>query len=361
MLTQNDNKKTRKIIHVDMDAFYASVEQRDFPHLKGKPVIVGGDPNSRGVVAACSYEARKYGIHSAMASSMAYRLCPRAVFVRPRFDVYRRVSQQIRHIFHEYTDLVEPLSLDEAFLDVTENKKGMLYAADMAKKILLEIFNRTGLTASAGVSFNKFLAKVASDYRKPHGLTVITPKLADQFIANLPIRKFHGVGRVTEQKMLALGIKTGADLKQRSREELVNRFGKVGNYYYDIAHGCDERPVNPTRERKSLGQEQTFDKDIDNKEEMISFLGEQARDIETYLKKYNLMGRTVTLKVKYFDFKSISRSITPGEPIREAAVIMKYAGPLLDKTEAGEKKVRLLGISISNFADHPAPNPPVQI
>ena len=351
MLTQNNIKKIRKIIHVDMDAFYASVEQRDFPNLKGKPVIVGGDPKSRGVVAACSYEARKYGIHSAMASSTAYRLCPHAFFVRPRFDVYRRVSQQIRHIFHEYTNLVEPLSLDEAYLDVTENKKSMTYATDIAKEILRKIFDRTGLTASAGVSFNKFLAKVASDYHKPHGLTVITPKLADQFIANLPIRKFHGVGRVTEQKMLALGIKTGADLKRLTREELVNRFGKVGNYYYDIAHGCDERPVNPTRERKSLGQERTFSQDIDNKEEMISFLSKLAGDIETYLKKRNLAGRTVTLKVKFFDFKSITRSITPGEPIREAAVIMKYAGPLLDKTEAGKIKVRLLGISISNFSD----------
>ncbi len=352
MLTQNgNNEKIRKIIHVDMDAFYASVEQRDFPHLKGKPVIVGGQPNSRGVVAACSYEARKYGIHSAMASSMAYRLCPSAVFIRPRFDVYHKVSREIRQIFYEYTDLVEPLSLDEAYLDVTENKKGMIYATDIAKEILQEIFKKTGLTASAGVSFNKFLAKVASAYRKPRGLTVITPKMAARFIDKLPIRKFHGVGRVTEQKMLSLGIETGADLKRLSREELVKLFGKVGNYYHDIAHGLDERPVEPTRERKSLGQETTFEKDLDNKEEMISFLATLAESIASDLKKYNLQGRTITLKVKYYDFKSITRSITPGENIVAAGVIMKYIGSLLEKTEAGRKKVRLLGISISNFID----------
>lgn len=351
MLAQNEKKKIRKIIHVDMDAFYASVEQRDSPHLKGKPVIVGGDPNSRGVVAACSYEARKYRIHSAMASSVAYRLCPHAVFVRPRFDVYRKVSQQIRQIFHEYTDLVEPLSLDEAYLDVTENKKGMAYAADIAREILRRILEETRLTASAGVSFNKFLAKVASDYRKPHGLTVITPKLADPFIDRLPVRKFHGVGKVTEKKMLGLGIKTGADLKKRSREELVEKFGKVGHYYYDIAHALDERPVNPSRERKSLGQERTFSRDIDDKEEMMAVLSKLAGSIETYLKKYHLSGRTITLKIKYFDFISITRSFTPGEEIREAGVIMKYIGPLLDKTEAGQKKVRLLGISISNFIE----------
>lgn len=352
MHTQNgNNEKIRKIIHVDMDAFYASVEQRDFPRLKGKPVIVGGAPNSRGVVAACSYEARKYGIHSAMASSMAYRLCPSAVFIRPRFDVYRKVSQEIRQIFYEYTDLVEPLSLDEAYLDVTENKKGMIYATDIAREILREIFKKTGLTASAGVSFNKFLAKVASAYKKPHGLTVITPQLAARFIDKLPIRKFHGVGRVTEQKMLSLGIKTGADLKRLSREELVKLFGKVGNYYHDIAHGLDERPVNPGRERKSLGQEITFDTDLDNRDEMLSILEKLAESIENDLKKYNLQGRTITLKVKYYDFKSITRSITPGENIAAAGVIMKYIGPLLDKTEAGRKKVRLLGISISNFID----------
>ncbi|MCK4765964.1 MAG: DNA polymerase IV [Candidatus Aminicenantes bacterium] len=349
MPEQNQNKKIRKIIHVDMDAFYASVEQRDAPHLKGKPVIVGGPPNSRGVVAACSYEARKYGIHSAMPSSRAYRLCPQAVFLKARFDVYRDVSRQIRQIFHQYTDLIEPLSLDEAYLDVTENKKGIRYAADIAREILKQIHRETNLTASAGVSFNKFLAKVASDYNKPNGMTVITPKMAAQFIDRLPIRKFHGVGKVTEQKMLGLGIKTGADLKKFSKEELLNLFGKVGNYYYNIAHALDDRPVNPTRERKSMGQERTFSRDIDDREEMLEFLEQMAGNIEGYLKKHDLLGRTVTLKVKYYDFKSITRSFTPGEPLRQAAEIMKYVERLLQRTAAGEKKVRLLGISISNF------------
>ncbi len=350
--------KVRKIIHVDMDAFYASVEQRDNPRLKGKPVIVGGNPQSRGVVAACSYEARKYGIHSAMASSMAYRLCPHAVFLPPRFDIYRQVSQQIRKIFYEYTDLVEPLSLDEAYLDVTENKKGMKYAADIAREILKRIVQETGLTASAGVSFNKFLSKVASDYRKPNGLTVITPKMADWFIDKLPIRKFYGVGKVTEQKMLGLGIKTGADLKKLPRQGLINLFGKAGSYYYDIAHGLDDRPVNPTWERKSLGQETTLGQDIDDKEEMLKILASLARDVGIYLKKGNLKGRTMTLKVKYYDFKQVTRSITPGEHICEAAVMMEYVPLLLDRTEAGKKKVRLLGLSISNFIDQEKPQPP---
>jgi len=242
-----------------MDAYYASVEQRDRPEFKGKPVIVGGDPKSRGVVAACSYEARKFGIHSAMASSTAYRLCPDAVFIRPRFDMYRAVSTQIREIFYEYTDLVEPLSLDEAFLDVTENYKGMPSATIIAKEIKREIYRRTGgLTASAGISFNKFLAKVASDINKPDGITVITPEMADEFIDRLPIRKFFGVGKVTEEKMLNLGIKTGADLKQYRKEQLIQLFGKSGNYFYDIAHGLDDRPVQPNRIRKSMGKETSY-------------------------------------------------------------------------------------------------------
>lgn len=341
---------TRKIIHIDMDAFYASVEQRDRPELKGKPVIVGGDPNSRGVVATCSYEARKFGIHSAMASSMAYRLCPQAIFIRPRFDVYHAVSRQIREIFHRYTDLVEPLSLDEAYLDVTENKKGILYASDLARDILKQIHDETGLTASAGVSFNKFLAKVASDIHKPNGMTVVTPKTADSFIDRLPIRKFFGVGKVTEKKMLELGIQTGADLKKISKEELVRHFGKTGNFYYDIAHGIDERPVNPHRERKSIGQEQTLSQDIDDRQEMLKILEKLAFEIEEYMKEKNIKGRTITLKIKYFDFKCVTRSITVIESLNETTTIMKYIPELLEKTDAGKIKVRLLGISISNFA-----------
>ena len=345
----------RKIIHIDMDAFYASVEQRDRPELKGKPVIVGGDPQSRGVVAACSYEARKFGVHSAMAASTAYRLCPDAVFIRSRFDVYRAVSAQIREIFCEYTDLVEPLSLDEAFLDVTNNYKGMASATLIAREIKKKIYDRTGsLTASAGVSFNKFLAKVASDMNKPDGITVITPDMADEFIDKLPIRKFFGVGRVTEEKMLNLGIKTGADLKKYKKEELIQIFGKSGRYFYDIAHGLDDRPVEPNRIRKSIGKETTFSEDIDDRDKMFEILDEIAVKLEDSLMKRDAKGRTVTLKVKYFDFKSVTRSVTIDEPADSAAVIMKYVRPLLAKTEAGERKVRLLGISISNFDDQEA-------
>ena len=342
----------RKIIHIDMDAFYASVEQRDRPELKGKPVIVGGDPQSRGVVAACSYEARKFGIHSAMASSTAYRLCPDAVFIRSRFDVYRAVSSQIREIFCEYTDLVEPLSLDEAFLDVTENYKGMPSATLIAREIKRKVYDRTGgLTSSAGVSFNKFLAKVASDINKPDGITVITPEMADEFMDKLPIRKFFGVGKVTEEKMFSFGIKTGADLKKFKKEKLIQLFGKSGSYFYDIAHGLDHRPVEPNRIRKSIGKETTFSEDINDTDQMIEVLEDIAAKLENSLIKKDAKGRTITLKMKYFDFQSITRSITIDEPADSASVIMKYVRPLLSKTEAGEKKVRLLGISISNFDD----------
>ena len=342
----------RKIIHIDMDAFYASVEQRDRPELKGKPVIVGGDPNSRGVVAACSYEARKFGIHSAMAASTAYRLCPDAVFIRSNFDLYRAVSAQIREIFFEYTDLVEPLSLDEAFLDVTENYKKIDSATLIAKDIKKQIYKRTGkLTASAGVSFNKFIAKVASDMNKPDGITVVTPEMADEFIDRLPIRKFFGVGKVTEEKMLNLGIKTGADLKQYTKEQLIQLFGKSGSYFFNIAHGNDDRPVEPNRIRKSIGKETTFSEDLDDTDQMLQILETIAGRLENSLIKREAKGRTITLKVKYFDFQSITRSITIDEPADSASVIMKYVRPLLSKTEVGQKKVRLLGISISNFDD----------
>jgi DNA polymerase-4 len=342
----------RKIIHIDMDAFYASVEQRDRPELKGKPVIVGGDPQARGVVAACSYEARKFGVHSAMPAATAYRLCPDAIFIRSRFDVYRAVSAQIREIFYEYTDLVEPLSLDEAFLDVTENYKGIPLATLIARELKKKIYQITGgLTSSAGVSFNKFLAKVASDMNKPDGLTVITPEMADDFIDKLPIRKFFGVGKVTEEKMLNLGIKTGADLKKYKKEQLIQIFGKSGRYFYDIAHGMDERPVEPNRIRKSIGKETTFSEDIDDTDRMLEILNDIAFRLENSLMKRDAKGRTITLKVKYFDFQSITRSVTVDETADNAAIIMKHIRPLLSNTEAGEKKVRLLGISVSNFDD----------
>ena len=283
-------------------------------------------------------------------------VCLDAVFlltgIRPRFDVYRAVSSDIRKIFCEYTDLVEPLSLDEAFLDVTENYKGIPSATMIAQEIKKKIYKRTGkLTASAGVSFNKFIAKVASDMDKPDGITVITTDMADEFIDRLPIRKFFGVGKVTEEKMLNPGIKTGADLKKYKKEQLIQIFGKSGNYFYDIAHGLDERPVEPNRIRKSIGKETTFSEDIDDTTQMLEILENIAQRLENSLIKREAKGRTITLKVKYFDFQSITRSITIDQPAESASVIMKFVRPLLSKTEAGEKNVRLLGISISNFDD----------
>jgi DNA polymerase-4 len=345
-------KTQRKIIHVDMDAFYASVEQRDNPDFRGRPVLVGGSPKSRGVVAACSYEARKYGIHSAMASARAYILCPKAVFVEPRFYVYKLVSAQIREIFHEYTDMVEPLSLDEAFLDVTHNQKEMTSATAIAREILVKIYQKTnGLTASAGVSFNKFLAKVASDVHKPNGLTVITPLKADRFIDQLPIGKFFGIGRVTEKKMVKLGIRTGADLRRFKKEKLLRLFGKAGGYFYDIAHCIDDRPVVTHWIRKSIGKEVTLKEDIEDTTAMLAILDQLAHQVANTMEKDQREGLTITLKVKYFDFKCITRSITVSPAISKADDIMTYVPGLLQNTNAGTKKVRLLGISVSNFLD----------
>jgi DNA polymerase IV len=342
----------RKIIHVDMDAFYAAVEQRDNPDLMGKAVIVGGSPQGRGVVTTCSYEARKFGVHSAMPAARAARLCPHAVFVRPRFEVYRSVSRQIRAIFYEYTDLVEPLSLDEAFLDVTVKKKKMPSATLIAREILRAIFDRTGrLTASAGVSFNKFLAKVASDYHKPHGITVVPPNQAQAFIAALPIRKFFGVGRVTEEKMRRLGIRTGADLRRYNEAELVRHFGKVGHFYHRIAHGKDDRPVQPHWVRKSIGKETTLSEDIDDVDQMLAILSQLSEKVTAYLEREKRQGQTLTLKVKYADFQSVTRSITLPQPIERLGTILDHLPKLLAATEAGHRKVRLLGVSVSNFTD----------
>jgi|AntAceMinimDraft_16_1070373.scaffolds.fasta_scaffold11772_2 DNA polymerase-4 len=346
------NKNHKKIIHIDMDAFFASVEQRDNPELRGKPVVVGGDPHERGVVASCSYEARSFGIHSAMPGKRAFRCCPHAIFVRPRFDKYCAVSDQIREIFYEYSDLVEPLSLDEAFIDVTDNKKNIPYATEVAMQIKDDILKKTGLTASAGVSFNKFLSKVASDINKPNGIKVVKPCDADEFIDNLPIRKFFGVGKVTEQKMSRIGIRTGADLKKYDRIKLIQIFGKAGNYFYDIAHSQDNRPVIAQRERKSLGKETTLHEDINNIEQMRKILEGIALQIESLLIQKEVTGKTLTLKVKYSDFQSITRSITLSQPIKESALMMSHACSLLNKTEAGKKKVRLLGLTISNLESH---------
>ncbi len=345
----------RKVIHIDMDAFYASVEQRDHPELRQCPVIVGGDPNGRGVVATCSYEARKFGIHSAMPAARAYRLCPQAIFVRPRFSVYRQVSQQIREIFLSYTDLVEPLSLDEAYLDVTVNKFNIQSATWIAQEIRRKIRQTTGLTASAGISYNKFLAKIASDVNKPDGLTLVTPEQANDFIAALPIRRFHGVGRVTEQKMQQLGINTGADLLRFSLEDLHRYFGKAGAYYYYIARGIDQRPVVPDRVRKSIGKETTLGEDLADRSRMLTILGALSEQVAETLAAKQTSGLTLTLKVKYADFQQVTRSISREQAIESSEDILALAEELLKKTDAGERSVRLLGVTVSHLTtDVPA-------
>ncbi len=341
-----------------MDAFYASVEQRDNIQLRGKPVVVGGNPDSRGVVATCSYEARQFGIHSAMSCARAYRLCPQVIFVRPRFDAYHEVSQQIRGIFLQYTDLVEPLSLDEAYLDVTSNKPNIQSATWVAQIIRQKIRNETALTASAGVSYNKFLAKIASDIKKPDGLTVVTPEQAEQFIARLPIRRFHGVGRVTEKKMQNLGILTGADLRKHSLQELGKNFGKAGEYYFNSARGIDLRPVVPNRMRKSIGKETTLTEDTADHGQMLTIIGDLAEKVATLLQTKQTSGLTLTLKIKYSDFQIVTRSISREQPIETAEEILLLSEKLLQKTEAGERAVRLLGVTISHLTtEMPAAEP----
>ena len=337
----------RKIIHVDMDAFYASVEQRDNPELQNKPVAVGGSKH-RGVVAAASYEARKYGVKSAMPSAIAYRKCPHITFVRPRFEVYKEVSQQIREVFREYTDLVEPLSLDEAYLDVTENKMNIEFAMDIATEIKQKIKERTNLTASAGISYNKFLAKIASDYNKPDGFYVITPKMTEKFIEQLPIEKFFGVGKVTAEKMHNKRIFTGADLKSKSKEQLSNWFGKSGRYYYNVVRGIDNRRVNPSRIRKSLGAERTFGFDINNKEALAENIEYIADVLVKRIEKSGGAGKSLTLKVKYSDFTQITRSRTLLENLTNNQI--KDVGlELLNNIPNIEKGIRLMGLQTSNF------------
>jgi DNA polymerase-4 len=341
----------RKILHVDMDAFYAAVEQRDNPELRGKPVCVGAQPGNRGVVAAASYEARKFGIHSAMPSGQAKKLCPEAVFVRPRFDAYREASLQIRVIFLEYTDMVQPLSLDEAYLDVSHRPEP---ATLIAREILEKIKERTGgLTASAGVSYNKFLAKVASDYNKPEGITVISPEDAQGFLDDLPIGKFYGIGKVTETRLLDLGIYTGLDLKRFSRAELVKILGKHGNFYYDMARGIDNRPVGIRGVRKSLGKSRTQAKDLTDKKEILAVLRDIAEKVDAGMERAGKKGHTVTLKVRYSNFETITRSITVQDPLKDADRMMELVTPLLlEDTQAGERPVRLLGITMSGLIEN---------
>ncbi|MGI6655983.1 MAG: DNA polymerase IV [Desulfobulbus sp.] len=347
-----------KIIHIDMDAFYASIEQRDQPALRGRPVVVGGAPGTRGVVAACSYEARRYGIHSAMPSSRAYRLCPQAVFLRPRMEYYREISREIMGIFHSYTPLVEPLSVDEAFLDVTCNLVEEPSATRLAQSIRTAIREATGLTASAGVSYNKFLAKIASAQNKPDGLTVIAPDQAKDFLASLPIGKFYGVGRVTEQKMHDHGIRTGSDLLRFSQEELTRLFGKTGRFFYEIARGRDIRPVTPVRVRKSLGAETTFQEDIYDSATINAVLRRLVERVVSGLAHARTGGRTLSLKVRYSDFTTITRSHTSIEGFFSADDILHQLPRLLAATEAGKRKIRLLGISVSNLGSRQDLRPP---
>ncbi|TYP93510.1 DNA polymerase-4 [Fodinibius salinus] len=342
----------RKIIHIDMDAFYTSVEQRDFPEYRGKPVIVGGSPEGRGVVAAASYEVRKFGVHSAMPAAKAVKLCPQAIFLKPRFEVYRAVSKKIREIFFDITDLVEPLSLDEAYLDVTTNHLGIPSATLIAQEIRKRIKDKTQLTASAGVAENKFLAKIASDLNKPDGLAVIEPDEAEDFLAELDIGAFHGVGEATEQKMNSLGIHNGDDLRKWSKVELVNEFGKTGRHYFNIVRSIDRRKVKPNRIRKSIGKERTFSKDIDDLSWINNFLRELATKISESMKKKKAAGKTVTLKVRYDDFETISRSTSFNSYINEPGDIADTAISLLEETEVGDRKVRLLGITLSNLNLH---------
>jgi DNA polymerase-4 len=340
---------SRKIIHIDMDAFYASVEQRDNPELRGKPVAVGGS-RERGVVAAASYEARKFGVHSAMPSVTAKRKCPDLIFVKPRFDAYKAISLQIREIFAAYTPIIEPLSLDEAYLDVTENLNGISSATQIAQDIRARIRTKTELTASAGVSYNKFLAKLASDQRKPDGLFVITPAMGPEFVETLPVRRFHGVGPATAAKMARLGIKTGLDLRAQSLAFLQQHFGKAGSYYYWAARGVDERPVRADRIRKSVGAENTFPADLFTYEAARDALREIVDKVWEYCEGSGLRGRTVTLKVKFANFQQITRSRTGQMHIRTRGELEQLGNALLEPLFPVAKGVRLLGVSLSSLA-----------
>lgn len=334
-----------------MDAFYASVEQRDHPDYRGKPLAVGGLPQGRGgVVATASYEARAFGVRSAMPSKKAVQLCPHLIFVRPRFEVYKEVSQQVRNIFHRYTDVIEPLSLDEAFLDVTHDKQGIGSAIEIAKRIRQAIREELQLTASAGISVNKFAAKVASDMNKPDGLTFIGPSRLSAFMEQLPVEKFFGVGKVTAEKMKKMGLHSGADLKKLSEAELIKHFGKPGKFFYKIVRGIDDREVQLYRETKSVGAEDTFSFDLTTTEEMHLELEKLAAVVHDRLKRHQLKGRTITLKIKYHDFKQITRSRSFDQLLDDEETLFSTAQQLLASTDLIGKKVRLLGISVSNFS-----------
>jgi len=338
----------RKIIHIDMDAFFASVEQLDNPDLRGKPVAVGGS-GERHVVAAASYEARKFGVHSAMPSVTAKRLCPDLIFVKHRFDRYIEISDKVFSIFREYTDLVEPLSIDEAFLDVTDDKKHIGSATQIAREIKSEIKKRTGLTGSAGISFNKFLAKIASDIKKPDGLFVIKPDDAEKFINELSIEKFYGIGKVTGERMHRLGIHYGSDLRKLDLLFLIRNFGKAGKFYFDIVRGIDDRPVEPDSERKSLGTELTYEKDLTTQFEIIAELYKLEKELMDRLENAGTSGRTITLKVKFSDFRQLTRSRTLSGYVRNFDTLHKGVTEIRKSLELEGARIRLLGVSISNL------------
>jgi DNA polymerase-4 len=339
----------RFILHIDLDAFYASIEQRDRPDLQGKPIIVGGLPDRRGVVSTASYEARRFGVHSAMPSRTAQRLCPEAIFLPPRFEVYRAVSQQVMSIFKEHTELVEPLSLDEAYLDVSTAVHDLEEAVQLAREIKQQIRSATELTASAGVSFCKFLAKLASDAHKPDGLTVISPEQAPAFLDTLSIDKFFGVGKVTAGKLRKLGIENGADLKRLDEERLRALLGKYGSQLSRFVRSEDDRPVVPTRERKSVGKEVTFERDLVDRERMEVVLEDLAKQVEHRLVELDLRGRTLTLKVRWSDFQLITRSVSRSKGFQDTQAMMPVLRILLTQLDGGNRPVRLLGVSVSNL------------
>lgn len=346
----------RKIIHVDMDAFYASVEQRDRPELRGKPVVVGGQPNSRGVVASASYEARKFGIRSAISCAQAYRLCPKTVFVYPNFDKYLAASREIRKIFESYTPLVEPLALDEAYLDVTQNLAGEPLARNIAAAIRKRIEEELHLTASAGVGPNKFIAKLASEMKKPNGLVVIPPEKVAELVKDLPVEKFWGVGPATAERLNSIGIRTAADIRNQPLAHLEKVLGSHARFLYGLAHGEDSREVDPSFDPKSRGTETTFDRDILDGDRLLTYLQDQAQEVSADLKKLERPGRTVTLKIKYADFSAVTRSRTLAFPTADAGEIFRVVSDLLYKdTEVGTRPVRLIGISVSNLVHHEEP------
>jgi DNA polymerase-4 len=347
----------RHILHIDMDAFFASVEQMDNPKFGGRPLIVGGNPEGRGVVAACSYEARKFGIHSAMSAAKAKQRCPQALFVRPRKERYKEVSMQIMEIFRRCSPVIEPLSVDEAFLDITENHNTIKEAADTAEHIRNRVFNEVGLTCSAGVSYNKFLAKVASDINKPNGLTIISREQAPEFLASLAIGRFYGVGKVTEKKMHTLGIRIGHDLLRFEKVELIRFFGKAGAFFYDIARGIDDRLVKPGRGRKSIGTETTFQTDILDLEQIQEVIHNLAVKVAQSLQQKDSSGTTLTLKVRYHDFSTVTRSITLPAPLSTLEEIIRHIPQLLRATDAGKIKIRLLGITVSNLSNQSKKTP----